>query len=410
VLLTSPAVRGISDAVACAVGEAPAELPDTVLLGNTETLLKLRSQIDAIVGRNLAAIDSRQATVTEFGRATSSWLREEMMLDPAVASRKMRIARLVWQWPLTEAAWLAGDISEDHVAVILKALTTVPGSVMDIVEQALLEIAKDSPPCDVAAALDRILVACGVEDVEAAAARRYGTRGVTVATTFGGTGSLSGTLSAELADKLTRALEHAGQPAGADDERSRAQRFHDALETITEHYLDTADLPKSDLGERPARIVVTIPLETLEARLGSAWGLLPTGAQIAPETARRIACDAEVIPVVLNGRNIIDVGRRRRTFSPAVRRAAIVRDGDRCVYPSCRRPRYQPHHIKHWAHGGKSDVGNAAWLCKFHHWLVHDGGWSMRREADGGYTFRSPAGKIRSSSKTPQDPDPPWDG
>jgi hypothetical protein len=322
----------------------------------------------------------------------------------------MRIARQLWRWPATEAAWLAGDISEDHVAIIIKALATVPSDVSEIVEQALLEIAKCSPPRDVALALDRILVACGIEDAEAAAARRYGERGVNIAETFGGTGSLSGTLTAELTDKLKRALEHAGQPTGPDDDRSRAQRFHDALETMSDHYLDTADLPKSDLGERPARIIVTIPLETLESRLAEGWGLLPSGAQIAPETARRLACSADVVPVVLGGRNVLEVGKTRRSFSAQVRRAAIVRDGDCCVFPSCRSPRYECHHIVHWAHGGHSDLCNAAWLCRFHHYLVHECGWTMWRETDGGYTFQSPTGRRRSSSKIPQEPDPPWDG
>lgn len=409
-LLTTPPVRDIGDAVASALNEAPADLPDLLLLGNTETLLTVMSQLSAVVVRNLAVIDSRQATVEAFGRSTGAWLREEMMLNPGDAARKMRIARLIWRWPRTEAAWLAGDISEDHVAVIVKAMMTVPPDVSDIVEQALLDIAKSSPACDVAAALDQILVACGVEDAEAAAARRYADRGVTLAKTFGGTGSLGGTLSEVLTDKFGRALEHAGQPVGPDDNRSRAQRFHDALEAMTDHYLATADLPRSDLGEPPARVVVTIPLETLEARIASAWAVLPSGAQIAPETARRLACDCEVIPVVLNGRNIIDVGKRKRSFKAHVRRAAIVRDGDRCVFPSCRGRRYECHHIKHWAHGGCSDLENAAWLCFFHHWLVHEGGWSMWREADGGYTFQSPAGKRRTSSKLPADPDPPWDG
>ena len=409
-LLTTDAVRGISAAVTPALSQAPAELADTVLLGDTETLLMLRSQIDAIVVRNLAIVDARQATVEECGRSTSGWLREEMMLDPGAAARKMRIARSLWRWPATEAAWLAGDISEDHVAVIVKALNTVPSDVAEIVEQALLEIAKCSPPRDVAVALDQILVACGIDDVDAAAARRYGTRGVTLARTFGGTGSLAGTTSAVLTDKLHRALTEAAQPNGTDDDRTLAQRFHDALETIVDHYLDTADLPQTSLGERPARSVVTSPLETLESRLATDWALLPTGARIAPETARRLACDAEIVPVVLGGRNVIDIGHGQRSFSAAIRRAAIVRDGDRCVFPSCRGPRYECHHIKHWTHGGRSALQNAAWLCKFHHYLVHEGGWTMRREHDGGYTFDSPTGKRRSSSKIPAEPDPPWDG
>jgi hypothetical protein len=408
VLLTTPAVDGVSDAVTAVLGERPADLPDIVLLGNTETLLTLRSQLDAAVADNLAVINAREATVDDCGRSTGGWLREEMLLDPGAAARKLRVARQKDKWPATEAAWRAGDLSEDHVDVIFKALGMVPAEAVEIVEQALIEIARCSPPRDVAAALDQILLHCGVDDADSLAARRHATRGVTVAKTFGGTGSLAGTLSAVLADKLTRALEHAGAPAGPEDDRTRAQRFHDALETMTDHFLDTADMPRDDNGERAARVVVTIPLEALESRLTDAWGLLPSGAQIGPETARRLSCDAEVIPVVLGGRSVLDIGLGRRTFAAHVRRAAIARDGDRCVFPSCANARIECHHIRHWAHGGASDLDNAAWLCAFHHYLVHERGWALRREPDGGYTFTSPTGRIRTSSKIP-DPDPPWD-
>ena len=411
-ITTSAGVDGVSAAVAVLVTESPAERPDAVALGNVEQLLRLQARIDAQMARELAVIDAHDATVTDCGRATKGWLVEEQNLDPGAAARKLRIARHLGRWPATEDMWLAGDISEDHVAVIVKALATVPAEVVEVVEKALLEIAYLSPPRDVAAAVDQILVACGIDDVEAAAARRYATRGVTVAKTFGGTGSLSGTLSATLADKLSRALAHAGAPADADDDRSQAQRFHDALEAMTDHYLDTADLPSEQRGERPARVVVTIPLETLEQRLQGGWGLLPTGAQVSPETARRIACDAEVIPVVLNGRNVIDIGHGQRTFSEHIRRAAVIRDGDRCVYPNCRNPRKEAHHWRvHWADGGKSDLDNCAWLCAFHHYLVHEAGWTMHRETDGGYTFTSPTLKQRTSSKVPirgpSDPGPP---
>lgn len=411
-LVTSTGVDAVTAAVGALVGELPADRPDIVAMSNVEQLLVSRSQIDAQIARELAVIDAHAATIEETGRQTRAWLVEEQLLDPGAAARKLRIARNLWRWPATEAAWLSGDISEDHVAVIFRALTSVPADVVGIVEKALLEIAHDSPPRDVAVAVDRILVACGVEDAEAAAARRYATRGVSVAKTFGGTGSLAGTLSAELTDKLTRALTFAAGKADPDDERTHAQRFHDALETMTDHYLDTADLPKEDKGERLARVIVTIPLEALERRLADAWGLLPSGAYVTPETARRIACDAEIVPAVLNGRQVIDIGLGQRGFSDHVRRAAVLRDGDCCVYPQCRNPRKHAHHWRrHWVDNGESDLDNCAWLCGFHHYLVHEGGWNMRREADGGYTFTSPSGKQRTSStlpvRGPWDPDPP---
>jgi hypothetical protein len=419
VLVTSSAVDGVTSAVQALVQQPPADLPDVVVLSNLEQLLVLRSQLDAVMGQHLAVADSRDATVTECGRGTRAWLVEEQQVERGLAARKMRVARQLWRWPATEAAWLSGDISEDHVLVIVTALKAVPGTVAELVEKTLLDLASDSAPHLVAEAIDAILVACGVEkSSDAAAARRYGARGVTFAPTFAGTGSLSGTLTAVLTDKLTRALEYAGKPAGPEDDRTRAQRFHDAFEQIVDHYLDTAELPKQDHGERPARVIVTLDLPTLEGRLESGWGLLPTGARVSPATARRLACDAEVIPVVLGSasdmvsRSVLDMGKPTRLFSEKVRRLAVLRDGDRCVFPACQNSRQECHHIKHWADGGQSDLDNAAWLCAFHHWLLHERGWTLRREVDGGYTFTSPAGKQCTSSNAPTSfwDDPPDGG
>jgi hypothetical protein len=170
-------------------------------------------------------------------------------------------------------------------------------------------------------------------------------------------------------------------------------------------------LPAQLNGERTAKVIVTVPLEVLEQRLASQWALLPSGARIAPETARRIACDAEVIPAVLGGRNaldghdVTDLGQGKRAFEAHIRRAAILRDGDRCVYPQCRNPRAEAHHWRvHWANGGKSDLDNCAWLCRFHHRLVHEGDWRMWRETDGGYTFTTPTCRQHTSSNLPRAP------
>jgi hypothetical protein len=405
VLVTSPGVDAVTAAVADLVTQPPADQPDSIVLNDIEQLLTVAAQLGAAIAQRVAVADSRESTVAETGRTTRSWLIEEQRLDSGAAGRKLRVARQLWRWPATEAAWLAGDISEDHVAVIFRALTKVPPELTELVEKTLLDLARDCTPADLAAAVDQILVACGAdESADSAAARRYGTRGVSVAKTFGGTGSLSGTLAPTLAEKLPRALELAGKPTGPDDDRTRAQRFHDALEAIVDHFIDTADLPDTDRGERPARVIVTIDWETLKGQLQSAWGILPNGAHVSPEEALRIACNAEIVPAVLGGRGqLLHLGVGVRGFNARIRQGAIVRDGDRCVFPSCQGRRHELHHIKHFAHGGRSDLDNAAWLCAFHHWLVHEGGWTLRREIDGGYTFTSPTGRRRTSSKVPAD-------
>ena len=56
--------------------------------------------------------------------------------------------------------------------------------------------------------------------------------------------------------------------------------------------------------------------------------------------------------------SILDVGRKTRTISPALRRALIERDGG-CRFPGCRAGRCDAHHLKHWADGGETSLDNS---------------------------------------------------
>jgi Domain of unknown function (DUF222) len=102
-------------------------------------------------------------------------------------------------------------------------------------------------------------------------------------------------------------------------------------------------------GERP-QVVVTVSLPVLQGRIGSAS--LALGGPITADIARRIACDAEIIPVVLGSRGEpLDVGRASRTVPTAIRRAVIVRDRG-CAFPGCSIPARwcDIHHVVYWAY------------------------------------------------------------
>jgi hypothetical protein len=81
---------------------------------------------------------------------------------------------------------------------------------------------------------------------------------------------------------------------------------------------------------------------------------------------------------------VLDLGHSRRIFSKAQRRAAALRDGG-CVFPSCQAElsRCELHHLQHVEHGGKTDHHNSAYLCLFHHWLIHHTTWTITRNAAG---------------------------
>jgi hypothetical protein len=156
-------------------------------------------------------------------------------------------------------------------------------------------------------------------------------------------------------------------------------------------------------GERVA-LTVTLNYDTLRAALaehpatGPTPGLPPTLALLGentylrPDTARRLACDAEIIPAVLGTRGeILDIGRKTRTIPHALRRAVILRDRH-CAHPGCRRRarRCQVHHIIHWADDGETCLENCVLLCSYHHTLIHHCGWEVHM-IDGLPFFTPPA-------------------
>jgi hypothetical protein len=143
--------------------------------------------------------------------------------------------------------------------------------------------------------------------------------------------------------------------------------------------------------------MVTIDLATLEEQLHGKLLTLPDGATISAATARRFACDAEIIPAVLGGNGeVLDIGQAGHEFTTATRRAAYLRDQGRCAFPGCQAPVVELHHIVFRRHGGPGSLDNAAWLCGYHHWLVHEGHWTLTRDpVDKSYLWTGPLGRQR---------------
>ncbi|CAN7240478.1 DUF222 domain-containing protein [Knoellia sp. LjRoot47] len=107
---------------------------------------------------------------------------------------------------------------------------------------------------------------------------------------------------------------------------------------------------------------------------GTVLGSTASGTILNAGDIRRLACDADIIPVVLGSAGeVLDVGRAARLFTRGQRRALTHRDGG-CTWPGCDAPASwaRAHHVVHWADGGRSDLSNAALLCQRHHTHVHD--------------------------------------
>jgi hypothetical protein len=124
---------------------------------------------------------------------------------------------------------------------------------------------------------------------------------------------------------------------------------------------------------------------------------------VGPAVARRLACDASVMRVVMNGRSEpLDVGRRTSVVPPALRRAVIVRDRH-CRFPGCDRPHTwcDAHHVVHWADGGSTALPNLLLLCRRHHGMVHRPGGFTLAISEGGPVFRRPDGSVLEDRAPP---------
>ena len=154
-------------------------------------------------------------------------------------------------------------------------------------------------------------------------------------------------------------------------------------------FLEAADTARMPLhGGDATSVFVTISLETLTSQLAGT-GLVGEEPLSAGEV-RRLACTARIIPVVLGGTSeVLDLGRSRRLFSPAQRKAMALRDR-RCRAEGCTVPAAwcEAHHATApWARGGRSDLADGVLLCSWHHHRAHDPRFDTRRLAHGDYRF-----------------------
>ena len=107
--------------------------------------------------------------------------------------------------------------------------------------------------------------------------------------------------------------------------------------------------------------------------------LLFTGP-VTASTVRKIACDADIIPVLLGGEGrILDIGRTSRVFPPHVRKALTARDLG-CAFPGCTIPATwcEAHHIDYWSRGGTTGTENGVLLCSHHHHVIHKEHWTIQ--------------------------------
>jgi hypothetical protein len=359
-----------------------------------ERIVDLAARIAAATCRwlMLVAEFDRRGAYEELGfTECSSWLAWRCSVAPRSAREHLRVARALQELPLIRGAMERGDLTYSKVRVLTRVATP------DI-EESLLEIGRQAT----AAQLERIARAYGRAMNGEGAQRIFDRRFFTYEWESDGSLSVRGNLPAEDGAVLLRALE-VGREAiretftdgdGAEPPMLQRDPINaDALALIAEGMLAKGPDGRS-AGER-AQVVVHVDETALSGdEDGPRRCELDDGAPISPETARRLSCDCSRATMVDTEDGPQEASRRKRTVPAHMRRELSARDGG-CRFPGCTHRRWvDNHHIQHWSKGGETVPENMVQLCRRHHRLVHEGGFTVERVEGDEFIFRNPCGLI----------------
>jgi hypothetical protein len=156
-------------------------------------------------------------------------------------------------------------------------------------------------------------------------------------------------------------------------------------------------------------VVVHVDAQVLADPAAAGRSEVEQAGRVSAETSRRLACDADVIPMTDGPRGEpLDIGRKSRVIPAALRRALRARD-EGCAFPGCNATRFvEGHHIRHWAEGGPTKLDNLVQLCGFHHRAVHEGGVKVSMQPGGEPAFSCAThGKLEESPPLPAVGDQP---
>jgi hypothetical protein len=179
------------------------------------------------------------------------------------------------------------------------------------------------------------------------------------------------------------APRHRASQGPLGERKPTPERLGQAFAELIQRY-STKHLPKA--GGLNATVVVLMSLETLMGGLKAAH--LDTGETISPSLARKLACEAGIIPAVLDGDSqVLDLGRTRR-FHDRYQRIKATIEQRGCAVQGCDYPpgMCHMHHPIAWSRGGGTNR-DAIMICPGHHTRAHDPAYTMTKLPSGKYGF-----------------------
>ncbi len=193
--------------------------------------------------------------------------------------------------------------------------------------------------------------------------------------------------------ELTKGTSAGGFPIN--NNRQYPRQRADALVLMAEALLKDTKLTSSI--EDRYQVVVHVDSNVLSQKVfekpsGEPDCYIDKQVAVPVETARRLSCSCKVVTALLHKGEPLSIGRRSRAVPTGIRRALTIRDGV-CQFPGCDCQHHlDAHHIVHWANGGDTSLENLIEVCHHHHKLLHEGQFSVVRQADSTLTFRRPDG------------------
>jgi hypothetical protein len=365
----------------------------------------------------LAEFDDRGGWCGDGIRSCAHWLSWRAGMSLRTGAERLRVAHALRNLPRISEAFAAGRLSYSKV----RAITRIAGSDAATLTRIAADIAAGTPELRHTTVADpevaeRVLLnlalsgtASHVETIVQAVRRRHtppddlaARRSLSWQWDEDGSLILRARLTPDAGATLIAAIEalvpprspiaHRAEPSPEDlHQRAVEQEPGPAADRVATRRADALlALARGDTDETvergQAQVIVHLDATTGAARLQG-------GPDIPDSTAERLACDARA-QLLLNDRtgNRMYLGRARRLASPAQSAALTVRDGDGCRFPGCTHTRHlHAHHVRHWLHGGRTDVDNLILICSFHHQVIHDHGYRIHRQP-GRWEFRRPDG------------------
>lgn len=415
-LRTAP-LRNELAAIETAIDAAAAIPPQAVRYGDLPDALaavaSLENRLVALKLELLAEADRRRLAEEEAATGTDAWAARLTGSSRSVMAGGLWLVNLLKnRYHHTRDAFARGQIDVDQVRVIVRAGEKIPPEVSEAdrakAEEGLVRKAIDGINAKrLRHHARRMLERINKELADAHEAKQLGDeeeraeRETWLTLTDNADGTFAGRfLVPELHGHLLRNyLERLSAPArlsrnkagdlvndptipGMGPGYSFTERMGLAFTEMLEH------LPSDGFGPVGADLLVTVELEALQTGLGHAG--LDTGARISPGEARRLACNAGVVPAVLGSRSEpLDLGREARLHNTAQRRALALQY-DTCAAEGCERPYAwcDIHHPHAWADGGCTDLVNGLPLCGHHHRRAHDPRYRTTITAAGEMRFR----------------------